>query len=893
MIEQQVEQVRECVEIGLPLIECSGKRPINKDWPNNPIRSVGKVGSKNYGMISEWYPAIDVDLKGLDGDKSSLEKARILRLVQAITGADSVLYRTGHPTSIVVPFRLDPDLDEPFPKRVHRVKGGAIELLCQGQQYIIAGDYPRGEGNYAWRRYHGPGNGLPKSGSCMVRQWATALANAPLWDEQIWRVLVSGGEVKRAVRPDTGVLGELDNESSIRFRYVKSNIRDRLDAIYTKCKRLNDPPILKKGLRLIDSYEGWREGVGMALAGEAYASRVLAEEVDGMPLWKYWSAKPSLMGKTYDPASCAKFWPDLVRHTEEQIRKGQPIRMLYEIEKELDKLLEMQAPGPSIRPECFVAPTVRPFTGHPINSLIEWFGSDQRGVCFALTILSTVVKSNYCVLGPGVEREQNSMKIRDTALATPLNLYNLLSMDSGAGKTAMLQQTQDLLEETETVVSGASSPQGLRRQLEQTSAILLCMDEWAQSMTSLKASKHPYEELLRNLTGSAALGTLRAYVKADKKENYGAVSCPHLSLIGLSTPEHLHEFFSSESRATDGTLNRFLLFDDDTSAAELTDLTDQVTQRPDTSGMTNELDAIRLHEGLIEVREDYILSSGLPVRKKYDVKYQDVLADGDWIYAPTLDVNTGELKRMIPVLPQDPVVVELMIDISKLTMNAPRVDTRHSLYNMLHEKGWLWNRLPVPYAGPKGLYPELRVRIYEHAVQIAGLLAVLRNPERPRISTGEVLFGLNISAIGAYNVEKALHAGRVGAGSDDRFFNAAALVYEEVRAGDLSDRFRRAVDSKRIKKGDKALYNRLNIVGFALLPGLFNELGIRTADWEQHVYPELYSGAHGQEVRALHGTLQIKRLRMRGNPMKPRTGYFLVRSGEDERALRKYLTTGK
>lgn len=131
------------------LIPLAGKRPTAPGWPElvasrSDVES-WLIAGNNIGLRTKHWPAIDCDVvdEGLAGE--------LLRLLPQWVGAAGPV-RTGRAPKFAIACRTD----SPFRKRrfeLEREDGtsvGAVEILGEGQQFVVAGTHPDTGQEYAW-----------------------------------------------------------------------------------------------------------------------------------------------------------------------------------------------------------------------------------------------------------------------------------------------------------------------------------------------------------------------------------------------------------------------------------------------------------------------------------------------------------------------------------------------------------------------------------------------------------------------------------------------------------------------------------------------------------------------------------------------------------------------
>jgi Bifunctional DNA primase/polymerase, N-terminal len=135
-------------------IPCIGKRPVPKAWTN--IRasyediarwSIEYAFAANTGILAFRTPAIDVDVCEPSVADNIEEFVR-----KQFSCTDCFLKRIGRPPKRLFPFRTI----SPFGKIKSSIffstpdMGHHVEVLADGQQYVVCGDHPETGASYFW-----------------------------------------------------------------------------------------------------------------------------------------------------------------------------------------------------------------------------------------------------------------------------------------------------------------------------------------------------------------------------------------------------------------------------------------------------------------------------------------------------------------------------------------------------------------------------------------------------------------------------------------------------------------------------------------------------------------------------------------------------------------------
>jgi hypothetical protein len=135
---------------GYSPIPCRGKRPFLSQWQTRHNVSEDEIRQwplGNTGHLTENTPVLDCDIKDPAAAGAMAELVR-----DWFDSKGTILVRTGNPPKFAIPFRTA----TPFAKMVETLTApnGAdyrIEVLCQGQQYIVDGIHPDTDEPYLWQ----------------------------------------------------------------------------------------------------------------------------------------------------------------------------------------------------------------------------------------------------------------------------------------------------------------------------------------------------------------------------------------------------------------------------------------------------------------------------------------------------------------------------------------------------------------------------------------------------------------------------------------------------------------------------------------------------------------------------------------------------------------------
>jgi len=159
---------RRLLSAGYSPVPCAGKSPVLKGWQTIIEPTLAELefwtrtapAATNTGILTRTTPTLDIDIIDPEAAKAVEALAR-----ERFEGRGDVLVRFGKPPKRCVPFRTD----APFAK-IKRVFGEPdtpekdcekLELLCDGQQVIVAGIHPDTGKAYSW---HGGEPGEIKRG---------------------------------------------------------------------------------------------------------------------------------------------------------------------------------------------------------------------------------------------------------------------------------------------------------------------------------------------------------------------------------------------------------------------------------------------------------------------------------------------------------------------------------------------------------------------------------------------------------------------------------------------------------------------------------------------------------------------------------------------------------
>jgi hypothetical protein len=157
---------------GFPLVQCDGKRPVEPSWQLKPVTAEELVtwGTRETGSLAKNTPGIDYDILDPDAVEALVNATR-----DWFDGRGTILQRVGRFPKCLIPLRTS----QPFPKIQVVLRGPngvrhKIEVLGDGQQYIIDGTHPETGEPYTWRDDLSPmtvrRDDLPEVDEAEVRQ---------------------------------------------------------------------------------------------------------------------------------------------------------------------------------------------------------------------------------------------------------------------------------------------------------------------------------------------------------------------------------------------------------------------------------------------------------------------------------------------------------------------------------------------------------------------------------------------------------------------------------------------------------------------------------------------------------------------------------------------------
>jgi AAA domain-containing protein/primase-like protein/bifunctional DNA primase/polymerase-like protein len=135
-------------------IKSGDKRPVHSDWGNMPINldvipswADSHPGALSTGVRTRRAPAVDIDIYDADV-ADQVERA----LLNIIPQGGTILKRVGLPPKRLIPFRTETPFRKiaaafkrPGDDRTHKV-----EVLCDGQQFVVEGVHPDTHMPYRW-----------------------------------------------------------------------------------------------------------------------------------------------------------------------------------------------------------------------------------------------------------------------------------------------------------------------------------------------------------------------------------------------------------------------------------------------------------------------------------------------------------------------------------------------------------------------------------------------------------------------------------------------------------------------------------------------------------------------------------------------------------------------
>lgn len=146
---------RQLCGAGFSPIPCNGKMPAPKAWEQKVETNSKEISlwtrvfpnAENTGILTRRTPCIDIDILNPEAAKAVEELAR-----DRFEERGYILVRIGLPPKRAILLRTD----KPFPKIIGKVTAPhgdceqKIELLCDGQQVIVAGIHPDTHKPYSW-----------------------------------------------------------------------------------------------------------------------------------------------------------------------------------------------------------------------------------------------------------------------------------------------------------------------------------------------------------------------------------------------------------------------------------------------------------------------------------------------------------------------------------------------------------------------------------------------------------------------------------------------------------------------------------------------------------------------------------------------------------------------
>ncbi len=117
-------------------VASGGKAPVARNWPSLRGVPAADAAGLNTGVLSAGLRAADVDVDDAE------EVARIVATVSRLAGACRVVRSRPNSPRVLLLYRA-PEGMRP-PKRTMRVRGGTLEILGAGQQFVAYGRHPSG-----------------------------------------------------------------------------------------------------------------------------------------------------------------------------------------------------------------------------------------------------------------------------------------------------------------------------------------------------------------------------------------------------------------------------------------------------------------------------------------------------------------------------------------------------------------------------------------------------------------------------------------------------------------------------------------------------------------------------------------------------------------------------
>ena len=162
---------------------------------------------------------------------------------------------------------------------------------------------------------------------------------------------------------------------------------------------------------------------------------------------------------------------------------------------------------------------------------------------------------------------RQSVVVAPNGRKTPLNLYILLTAQSGSGKESTRTFLNDLghtVAEEDLISKSPASAQALARMLSARpgTSLLLHVDEYGKRLSYANSGSGAHDNAVNALLlelFALPLGTYSGKTYAKEKDDVKSAKLPYVSVLAVTTIEPLADALSDAS-IYDGTLNRFLYF---------------------------------------------------------------------------------------------------------------------------------------------------------------------------------------------------------------------------------------------------------------------------------------------------------------------------------------------
>ena len=201
-----IEQAYENGWTDLVMIGKDKKYPTFKGWQkfnmtDSRLAQSIEHGYDTYGMLAAYHPGVDIDITDVK------LVATIRKLAFDMLG--NTLVRTGSFPKCLLPYNTI----DPFPKQWLKIwregmdKPWLVEVLGDGQQYVLLGIHPETKEEYLWSSgspLTTPIDDLPLIDSDMVAAFLQAVAGK--FDPAVWTVKLSGAKTLTQTTPSSDTL---------------------------------------------------------------------------------------------------------------------------------------------------------------------------------------------------------------------------------------------------------------------------------------------------------------------------------------------------------------------------------------------------------------------------------------------------------------------------------------------------------------------------------------------------------------------------------------------------------------------------------------------------------------------------------------------------------------